>query len=322
MYFVKKCYLCKMKFYFAPFHGISLRLFRNVFFNHFGGFDAVMAPFVAAVPASHLKPSYFSDTYPLSDTLPLIPQIMGNNAQDIADTAAYLYDLGFEKVNLNLGCPMPKITRKRRACGLMPFADEIEQIVDRVCETSPVKFSLKMRLGMFSAEESIAILNRVNNYPLDEVIIHARLGIQQYEGEADRQAFRTCYQVCRLPLCYNGDVFTKEDFCSVTWQFPNLRAAMLGRGMLQNPFLLEEIKENMISAEEKNKRFAVFYQDLISAYQQYFPCQTIIVNRLKELWKYFYHFAPLSDAGLQQLLRQQGDAFLSATCQLAEKSFI
>ncbi|MBR4454124.1 MAG: tRNA-dihydrouridine synthase family protein [Bacteroidales bacterium] len=311
-----------MKIYFAPFHGLGCRQFRLVFMKHFGGFDAVFLPFIPAQQLHQLKQTAMRDIFPKENTCEIIPQIIGNDINAIVDTTCFLYDLGFEKVNLNLGCPMPKITRKRRACGLMPFAEEIEQIVDRVCETSPVKFSLKMRLGMFSAEESIAILNRVNNYPLDEVIIHARLGVQQYEGKVDRQAFQTCYQVCRLPLCYNGDVFTKEDFCSVIQQFPNLRAVMLGRGMLQNPFLLEEIKGNMISAEEKNKRFVAFYQDLISAYQQYFPCQTIIVNRLKELWKYFYHFVPLSDDGLQQLLRQQGDEFLSATCQLAEKSFI
>ncbi|MBO4581388.1 MAG: tRNA-dihydrouridine synthase family protein [Bacteroidales bacterium] len=311
-----------MKFYFAPFHGISMRIFRGIFFSHFGGFDAVVAPFVAAVPHSQLKPSYFSDIYPLSDTGPLIPQIMGNNARDIADTAAYLYNLGFERVNLNLGCPMPKITRKKRACGLMPFADEIEQIVSRVCETSPVKFSLKMRLGMYSAEECINVLERVNNYPVDEVIVHARLGVQQYEGTVDRQAFQHCCQMCRLPLCYNGDIFTQEDFQSVTLQFPHLHAVMLGRGMLQNPFLLEEIKGNSIPAEEKNRRFVNFHQDLTNTYLQYYPCQAMVVCRLKELWKYFYRSARLSEPQLQQLLRQQGDEFLTATCQLAEKSFI
>ena len=165
--------------YFAPFHGITTRCFRKVFFSHFGGIDAMITPFLPVGDISVLSEARFADIFPLQqEPLPAIVQIIGQKKQEMIDTVMYLHDRGHERINWNIGCPTQQITRKKRGCGLMPFPDEIEQIVEAICEKTMTKFSVKMRLGMYSPNESLEIVNRLNKYPLDFICIHARLGTQ------------------------------------------------------------------------------------------------------------------------------------------------
>lgn len=307
-----------MKFYFAPFHGIETQIFRSVFLHHFGGFDAIITPFIPAVERARLSKSHFKDIFPKEDDFEIIPQIIGNKTEDILATVDYLYHIGFKRINLNLGCPMPKIIRKNRACGLMPLPDKIEDIVAAVTAL-PVKFSLKMRLGLFDKNESLVILSRLADYPLDFVAIHARLGIQQYEGQVDKIAFDECWKISKHTLIYNGDIFSIEDFLAIKTQFIDLEYCMLGRGMFRNPFLLAQIKGKIFSKDEKKQKFALFYDDLITAYTSFY-CEKIMLNRLKELWKYFAVFFELTIEELNQLLRIESlKQFLLKTHTIIEK---
>lgn len=308
-----------MEFYFAPFHGISMRLFRQVYFRYFTGMDYVVAPFVAATPAAGLKTAYFSDIYPADENVALIPQLIGNNADDIAGTTAYLYELGYHQVNLNMGCPMPKIVHKQRACGLMPHPDIVCNIVEKVLKASPVKLSLKMRLGWADPTEVLRMLQAVQPYDLDFIAIHARLGVQQYEGKPHMDIFARCMQATGHKLVYNGDIFTPEDYKHILSLFPQLQACLLGRGMLRNPFLLYDIQHAVpMPMQQKQALFARFYADLWQTYASYYRPE-VMLNRMKELWKYFSVCYGLSPAELSALLRITGyDQFYDATFRITQ----
>ena len=292
-----------MTFYFAPLHGITNHCFRKVFFAHFGGIDIAITPFLPAGEASILSEARFNDVLPLrQEPLPTIVQIIGQKKQEMIDTVMYLHDKGHERINWNIGCPMQQIIRKKRGCGLMPFPDEIEQTVESICEKTTAKFSVKMRLGMYNPNESLEIIKRLNNYPLDFITVHARLGTQLYSGKTDRDSFIHCFNLSKNLLCYNGDIFTAEDYHNFQQQYPNVNSYMLGRGLLENPFLAEQIQGKEISRQEQLKRFHAFYEDLTAAYFNTLPTRGAL-NKLKELWHYFAFFYRLSDLQLRSLLQ-------------------
>lgn len=286
----------------APLHGITSRTFRNTLCRHFGGIDCFMAPFLPAQPAGKFRPKVWQDIAPENNTaLPLVPQLMGNRPEHFVDTMRMLNEqFGYERFNINIGCPSSPVVRHTRGCGLMPHPEWVEAIVAEVTSKTPFRLSLKMRLGLHNADEGRMLLQRLNGYPLDFLVIHPRLGEQQYEGSPDLEVFEEFCSITQHKIVYSGDIFTKDDFMTLSHRFPKVDTWMLGRGMLQNPFLAEEIKGQDV--RDKKERFLAFYQDLTKELLPIRGEQGTLAN-LKELWHYFAGFMGFSEEKLQRLLR-------------------
>lgn len=286
----------------APLHGITSRTFRNTLCRHFGGIDCFMSPFLPVQSAGKFRPKVWQDIAPENNTaLPLIPQLMGNQPQQFVDTTKMLHkQFGYERFNINIGCPSSPVVRHTRGCGLMPHPDMVEQMVAAITEQTPFQVSLKMRLGLHNAEEGREVLRRLNDYPLDFLVIHPRLGDELYEGKPHWDIFEEFCNITHHKIVYSGDIFTKEDYLTLSKRFPKVDTWMLGRGMLQNPFLAEEIKGQDVS--NKKERFLAFYQDLTKELLPIRGEQGTLAN-LKELWHYFAVFMQMPDENLQQLLR-------------------
>lgn len=286
----------------APLHGITSYTFRNTLCRHFGGIDCFMAPFLPAQPAGKYRKKVWQDIIPENNTaLPLVPQLMGNRPDHFVDTTRMLNEqFGYEHFNINIGCPSSPVVRHTRGCGLMPHPDIVEQIVAEVTGKTPFRISLKMRLGLHNIDEGRNLLTRLNDYPLDFLVIHPRLGDDLYEGVPDWDTFAEFCHLTQHKIVYSGDIFTVEDYNRLAERFPQVAAWMLGRGLLRNPFLAEEIKGQDIG--DKRERFLNFYQDFI---EKLLPIrgESGTLANLKELWHYFAVFTGLSEEKLQQLLR-------------------
>jgi len=286
----------------APLHGITSRTFRNTLCRHFGGIDCFMSPFLPVQPAGKFRPKVWQDIAPEHNTaLPLIPQLMGNKPDQFVDTVTVLHNqFGYERFNVNIGCPSSPVVRHTRGCGLMPHPEMVERIVAEVTAKTPFHLSLKMRLGLHCADEGRELLQRLNDYPLDFLVIHPRLGDDLYEGTPNWDLFEEFCGITRHKIVYSGDVFSKEDYQTLSERFPMVEAWMLGRGMLRNPFLAEEIKGQEVG--DKKSRFLAFYQDLAESLLPLRGEGGTLAN-LKELWHYFADFMGLSEENLNQLLR-------------------
>lgn len=290
------------KLWLAPLHGITSHTFRNTLCRHFGGIDCYMAPFLPVQPAGKFRPKVWQDIAPENNTaVPLIPQLMGNRPEQFVDTMNILHEqFGYEQFNINIGCPSSPVVRHTRGCGLMPHPDMVEAIVAAVTSKTPFRLSLKMRLGLHNADEGRMLLQRLNGYPLDFLVIHPRLGDELYEGKPHWEIFEEFCNMTHHKIVYSGDIFTKEDYLTLSKRFPKVDTWMLGRGMLQNPFLAEEIKGQDVS--NKKERFLAFYQDLTKELLPIRGEQGTLAN-LKELWHYFAVFMQMPDEELQRLLR-------------------
>ena len=306
------------KLWLAPLHGLTLYHFRNCLFRHSSGFDAAISPFMPVQETAKLNVRKWKDFDPKNNQcVETIPQLMGIVPSHFADTMHALHDeYGLSHFNWNLGCPMAPIVRKRRGCGLMPYPDEVEAVVATACKL-PYYFSVKMRLGMHAVEEGLEIIKRLNNYPLEFIVIHPRLGERQYEGVPDLDALERMLSLTEHRVIYSGDIFQISDYQTLSSKFPQIHDWMLGRGAIRNPFLAEQIKGSismkdvfnifcddkgsMLFGENERARFKEFYEDLTSTLVAY-RGDNATLPVLKELWHYFAHFFQLTEEQLHSLL--------------------
>ena len=118
--------------YIAPVRGITDIIYRNSFYEIGGDADCVITPFITTVKGNQIKPSQVDELKPENNKLPIIPQIIGKNADHFITLSKTLFDLGNEHVNWNLGCPHPTMTRKKCGSGLLPHSDLIDAFLDKV----------------------------------------------------------------------------------------------------------------------------------------------------------------------------------------------
>ena len=289
--------------YLAPIRGITDCLYRNLFFEHFSGFDGAVAPFINPQRFSRLKRKQLADILPENNSVDIIPQLLHTDGDDFLALAKRLQDLGYQHLNWNLGCPAPMVTRKKRGSGFLPYPDEIITFLDRVIPRLTAQLSIKMRLGFETAKESEILLPLLNDFPLKEIIIHSRTGKQRYRGQTDPKAFGRCRELSRHELVYNGDLVTVASFQKLENKFPGINRWMIGRGALSNPFLGEEIKGKTIHPDERHHRLATFHTALFNRYQERLSGPSHLLSRMKLIWSYWAESFPQEKKLIKKILR-------------------
>lgn len=282
------------RLYMAPIRGMTDHIYRNTFADHFNGFDLSVAPFIASPSGSKIRKKYLKGVLPENNkNMPVIPQILSKSADGFILLANRLFELGYETVNWNLGCPYPQVANKQRGSGLLPFTDLIQSFLDNVIPAINGQLSIKTRLGRNTKKEIFALLPILDTYPIEEIIIHPRTGVQMYNGTPDLDAFATCLSLTRHPIVYNGDILTENDFNRLSARFATINRWMIGRGALVNPFLPERIKTGKHKPEGKIKKLKSFHDELFLQYSRILSGPTHILDRMKGLWQYFSQ--PFSD---------------------------
>jgi tRNA-dihydrouridine synthase len=278
----------KIILYLAPLRGLTEYIYRNAFSRHFDGFDAAVSPFIPTMTAVRFKKTHLKDVLPENNhAMPIIPQIIGNSPGDFIPLAQSLFDLGYETVNWNLGCPFPMVAKKQRGSGLLPYPQKIEAFLEATISAIPNRLSVKVRLGRKKTDEILTLLPIFNQYPLDEVIVHPRTGKQMYDGEPDLDMFEKCLQVSEHKIVYNGDINDLATFKIFSERFKTVDRWMIGRGALANPFLPATIKNGKDDSANKVDVFRAFYDDLFEQYRQAFHGPGHLLDRMKGFWTYF-----------------------------------
>lgn len=271
----------------GPFQGITDAPFRNVFKKHFGGVDKFYTPFFTGIQKDHAKNLQVEEIDPAcNDVETLTPQILSTDAEEILRFAKQCKELGYREINLNMGCPFPRVANKKRGSGFLPYPEKIDALLGRVFEQIDLKFSVKCRLGYFSPDEIVPVIEVFNQYPLSELVIHPRIGKQLYKGEADVKRFAELIPSIKAPLVYNGDIVSVESFERIRGEVKSVSEFMLGRGLLANPFLAEEIK---FSGNRSAERLHDYVNDLYEDRLRHAGGSPKVLGRMKELWSYLMY---------------------------------
>jgi tRNA-dihydrouridine synthase B len=272
----------------GPMRGFTDHIYRNTFSEHFGGYDLAVAPFIVDVAGGKIGTKHVKGLMPEDNTgMPVVPQILSKSADRFIALANYLFDLGYETVNWNLGCPFPMVVKKKRGSGLLPHIDLITAFLDKVMAAIKGRLSIKTRLGLKVKDDIFKLIPVLNRYPLDEIIIHPRIGIQRYAGEVDLSAFEACLTEIDHPVVYNGDIRSVADINGLIKRFPGVNRWMIGRWALVDPFLAMMIKTGDGIPADRIEQMRQFHDVLFKRYQKILFGPSHIVNKMKGFWQYF-----------------------------------
>ncbi|MBP3879062.1 MAG: tRNA-dihydrouridine synthase family protein [Lachnospiraceae bacterium] len=302
-----------MEYYFAPMEGITGYLYRNVHHRHFPEIDRYYMPFISAHASHSMKHKEKEDIRPDNNAgLFAIPQVLTKCAEDFAWTVRELSEIGYREVNLNLGCPSPTVTTKGRGAAFLGRPEELREFFAQSFEligrdTPEVKISVKTRLGIEDPDEIHELIRLYNEFPICEVIVHARTMREMYNGEAHADVFGSILSESVHPLVYNGNIFYSEEASSLEERLQGAKAVMIGRGLLRNPALVREMKggERLQISELKS-----FHDDLFEACREVLPGPKPVLARMKELWWYMSMLFEDRDDVLKRIRRAKTPADL------------
>ena len=276
------------KFYFAPLEGISGYVYRKAYEHYVGGIDKYFIPFIKPNQKGKLSSREKNDILPMHNQgMCAVPQILTNSAEDFIKTAERLGEYGYEEVNLNLGCPSKTVVSKGRGAGFLAEPDRLNAFLEELFEKTPIRISVKTRIGKESPEEWIRLLEIYNQYPMEELIIHPRIQTDFYKNTPNLEMFEYAVKNSKNPLCYNGDICTKEEYEIICNRFQEVPSVMIGRGILKNPGLVRKIRQGI--PVEKD-RIRAFHDELYREYQEVLFGEKTVLFKMKELW---FYMAPL-----------------------------
>lgn len=275
--------------HFAPLQGYTDAIYRRAHARIFGGIETYYSPFVR-IERGEIRRRDARDVNPENNQgLYLIPQLITPEAEKAEQIISLFTENGYREIDINLGCPFPMLAKRHNGSGMLPYPEEVKVLLNTFVEKYPeLRFSVKLRLGWENAEECLALLPLLNGLPLSHIILHPRLGKQQYKGEVDLNGFEVFYNGCEKPLLYNGDLHTMEDIQRITERFPKLAGVVIGRGLLANPALAYEYQQGKaLSPDEMVKKVGQLHAEVFSSYQEQLQGGDLqLLMKMKSFWEY------------------------------------
>lgn len=292
-----------MKLYFAPLEGIAGYLYRNAYHSFFSGVDKYFTPFLSPNQNRALNPKEIKDILPENNEgMYVVPQILTNRPEYFLRAARELEEkYGYYEVNLNLGCPSRTVTSKGKGAGFLANPEALNSFFQEVFEKIRIKLSVKTRVGVDKPQEFLHLMEIFNKYPLYELIVHPRVQKDYYDNTPDWDIFAEAVKMSRNPLCYNGDIFTVENYRKFREVFPKVDRIMLGRGLLKNPMLAEEIKKDGNVFETDRKRIKAFHDRIYEDYKKVMWGEKNVLFKMKEFWVYTGEMFPEGEKYLKKI---------------------
>jgi tRNA-dihydrouridine synthase B len=286
--------------YLAPLQGLTDYSFRQAFCSLFVAPDLSFTPFIETHRPDQ---RVYRDVLPdRNKGIPLVPQVLGNNADEMRLVIVHLNELGYSEINWNLGCPYPMVTKKQMGAGLLPYPQQIDMVLSEIYKDTNLQLSVKMRLGLTSPDEWKDLVPIFNRYPLTEVIVHGRTASQMYNGDINETAFLDMTGLLVHPVCYNGDINSLDDFQSLTKRMPFVSRWMIGRGLIANPLLINEIETNIkATSQEIKTAINQLHSQLIYQNSIRLSGESHLMQKIKPYWEYFARSLPENKKGLKKI---------------------
>jgi len=290
-----------MIYSFAPLEGITGYIFRNAHHKVFPEIDEYYIPFASPNMHHSFSPKELRDVDPAHNAgMRAIPQILTNRADYFLKAAEELYAMGYREINLNTGCPSQTVCTKGKGAGMLRDTVALDAFFCELFKNwnLDMRVSVKTRVGISEESEFDDVLEVLNTYPIDSVILHPRVQKDFYKNPVRPHLFRKAAGECVHPLVYNGDLHSPADCRAVEAEYPKLRGIMLGRGLLENPGLVTTLKTGRAVTKEEIRRFHdVYYTD----YAAFASGDKQILSKMKELWIFMGKSFPDSEKHMKQI---------------------
>ena len=283
-----------MRYYFAPMEGLTDSIYRRLHHKYFGGIDRYYMPFIS--PTIHRTLTHKEDReLPMADSVDFcaIPQILTKIPEDFLWAAQVCADRGYTEVNLNVGCPSGTVVSKGKGSGMLRSPAELDAFLEAIFKDSPLPISVKTRLGLENPEDFVPLLEVFNRYPIKELTVHPRVRKDFYKEPVREEWFRYAYENSKNPLCYNGNIMTKDQADAVSAQYSGVDAVMIGRALIADP--------GMLCGGTTAEALEGFLGELTEEYIREFGSARNAMFRLKENWGFLRYRFENSDKLWKQL---------------------
>lgn len=271
----------------APMEGVTHPLLRQIMAER-GGLGVVCTEFVR-IGRSPLSPKALVREVVKAEGVPLSVQVMGNEADKMGEAAGVVAEAGADVVDINLGCPAPRVVRKGVGSAMLKDVGLLREVVGSMRAKVPGLLSAKIRAGFDDASNVLEIGRALERAGIDYLVVHPRRRCDFYEGVADWRTIKLLKEALRVPVVGNGDVWYASDALRMQRE-TGCDAVMIGRPALRNPWIFEQIAD--LRAGRKPRRpsgseLFAFIQEIAQRYAEHeLAVRETSVGKLKELLGY------------------------------------
>ncbi len=272
----------------APMAGITDTVFRR-FIKQLRGCGLIMTEFVSSegMIRQNLKSQRF--LYYKDEERPISAQIFGADPDHLSEAARMIEDLGFDLIDLNLGCPAKKVV-KCGGSGLLRDLPLLGRIFSRIRSSVRIPFTAKIRSG-WSDDEIVAVpvARMAEECGVEAVAVHPRTRMQGYSGAANWEIIQQVKESVRIPVIGNGDVTTPQA-ASALWERTHCDAVMIGRAAPANPWIFRQMMDYFATGTFTEPSDADRYQLIRSYYAMLVEeSQPGAIGKMKQFASWFTH---------------------------------
>ena len=264
----------------APLQGVTDNVWRMAQHEVFGGVDAYYAPFMR-VEHGEVRRKDLRDVDPERNAgITLIPQILASPPAHALMMVEALKQMGYRRIDINLGCPFPPIALHRKGSGMLAYPDLVEDLFKAMATVGDVEYSVKMRIGWDRNDQWRDILPLMDIIKPVNIAVHPRTGKQQYKGELDIEQFEALLAASPWPVIYNGGLRAAADIEQTARRYPSLAAVMVGSALAADP--------GMLADDATPDDYRRFHDLLVEGYtQQLNGGEAQLVRHLQDIWQTF-----------------------------------
>ena len=291
----------------SPMAGLTDSVFRRLI-KRLGGCGLVMTEFTSAEGLTRNSLKSKRMLFYHEEERPVTAQLFGAEPFRLAEATRMVEDLGFDAIDLNLGCPAKKVVKACGGSALLRETKLLEEILKTIRAATGLPFTIKIRAGWSETEiVSVQVGKMAQDIGINAIAFHPRTRMQGFSGHSDWNLIGQLKAALSIPVIGNGDIVTPEDAFRMKRE-TGCDGVMIGRGALSNPWIFRQILELEKGQVPAQPDVAAKYLLIKSYFQLLFEEETPgAIGKMKQFASWFTHAIPYGAALRKAIYEAQSE---------------